>query len=72
MLNAQFHRGFTVEHMNAARANRMQMHFFYMQANDIVELDSDLYDFVLLIGGTQRARDRYRGRTSAKPFFKKD
>jgi pimeloyl-ACP methyl ester carboxylesterase len=72
MLNAQFHRGFTLEHMNAARANRMQMHFFYMQANDVVELDSDLYDFVLLIAGTQMARDRYRDRPSAaKPFFRK-
>jgi hypothetical protein len=72
MLNAQFHRGFTEEHMNGARANRMQMHFFYMQANDIIELDSDLYDFVLLIAGTQMARDRYRGRPSvAKPFFRK-
>jgi hypothetical protein len=71
MLNAQFHRIFTEEHMNAARFYRMLMHFFYMQANDIVELDSDLYDFVLLIGGTQKARERYRGRPSAKPFFKK-
>lgn len=72
LLNAQFHRGFTEEHMNAARAHRMLMHFFYMQANDIIELDSDLYDFVLLVAGTQRARDRYRGRLSSKPFFKKD
>lgn len=72
MLNAQFHRGFTLENMNVARANRMQMHFFYMQANDVVELDSDLYDFVLLIAGTQMARDRYRERpTAAKPFFRK-
>jgi hypothetical protein len=72
MLNAQFHRGFTLEHMEAARAHRMLMHFFYMQANDVVELDSDLYDFVLLIAGTQMARDRYRGRPSAtKPYFRK-
>ena len=71
MLNAQFHRIFTEEHMNQARFYRMLMHFFYMQANDIVELDSDLYDFVLLIGGTEKARDRYRGRPSSKPYFKK-
>jgi hypothetical protein len=71
MLNAQFHRIFTEDHMNKARFERMQMHFFYMQANDNPQIDSDLYDFVLLIGGPQKARERYRGRPSSKPFFKK-
>ncbi|MDB5523160.1 MAG: hypothetical protein JWM58_923 [Rhizobium sp.] len=70
-LNAQFHRIFTESHMNEARYARMLMHFFYLQANDNIELDSDLYDFVLLIGGTERARDRYGKRPNAKPFFRK-
>lgn len=70
-LNAQFHKMFTETHMNEARYQRMLMHFFYMQANENVELESDLYDFVLLIAGPQKARDRYRGRPNAKPFFRK-
>jgi hypothetical protein len=72
MLNAQFHKIFSAEHMNDARYYRMLMHFFYMQASDDPQLDSDLYDFVLLIGGTQKARDRYGARPSGKPFFRKE
>ncbi|MDO6965509.1 lipase family protein [Rhizobium alvei] len=71
-LNAQFHRIFSEEHMNAARFYRMLMHFYYLQAPDYPQLDTDLYDFVLLIAGTQKARDRYDARPSSKPFFKKD
>ena len=71
-LNAQFHRIFTEEHMNEARNQRMLLHFFYMQANDHPQLDTDLYDFVLLIGGTEKARDRYAARPSAKPFFRRE
>lgn len=71
-LNAQFHRAFSETHMNEARYARMLMHFFYLQANDTISVDSDLYDFVLLIAGAQSARERYRARPSAKPFFRKD
>lgn len=71
-LNAQFHKIFSEAHMSEARYYRMLMHFFYMQASDHPQIDSDLYDFVLLIGGTQKARDRYGNRPSCKPFFKKE
>ncbi|MBL0372534.1 alpha/beta hydrolase [Rhizobium sp. KVB221] len=71
-LNAQFHKIFSEDHMNEARYHRMLMHFFYMQASDNPDLDSDLYDFVLLISGTQKARERYGKRPSGKPFFRKE
>jgi Lipase (class 3) len=71
-LNAQFHRIFSQERMDMARFERMQMHFFYLQANDLPQIDTDLYDFVLLIGGTEKAADRYGHRPSGRPFFKKD
>lgn len=71
LLNAQFHRIFSEEHMNQARHYRMLMHFFYLHGNDHPQMDTDLYDFVLLIAGGQRARDRYRNRVSGKPFFRK-
>jgi pimeloyl-ACP methyl ester carboxylesterase len=70
-LNAQFHKIFTKAHMDEARNQRMIMHFFYLQANEIVDLDGDTYDFVLLIGGPQKARDRYDERPNAKPYFVK-
>lgn len=72
MLNAQFHKIHTVEHMNEARYHRMLMHFFYLHANGHPQIGTDLYDFVLLIAGNQRAVDRYRDRHSGKPYFKKE
>jgi pimeloyl-ACP methyl ester carboxylesterase len=68
-INAQFHKMFSRAHMDEARDHRMLMHFFYLQANENVELDGDLYDFVLLIGGPQSARARYRDRGNARPYF---
>lgn len=70
-LNAQFHKMFTRQHMDEARDHRMLMHFFYMQANENVELTGEIYDFILLIGGPQKARDRYHDRGNAKPYFTK-
>ena len=58
--------------MEEARFYRMLMHFYYLQSPDYPQLDTDLFDFVLLVGGTQRAGDRYSGRSSGKAFFKKD
>ena len=72
LLNAQFHKIFSEDHMNEARYQRMLMHFYYLQSPDFPQLDSDLYDFVLLIAGNEKAADRYRSRRSGKPFFKKD
>lgn len=72
LLNAQFHKIHTQEHMNEARYFRMLMHFFYLHANGHPQVGTDLYDFVLLIAGNQRAADRYRDRLSGKPYFRKD
>ena len=72
MLNAQFHKIHTQEHMDEARYHRMLMHFFYLHANGYPQIGTDLYDFVLLIAGNQRAADRYRDRQSGKPYFKKE
>lgn len=72
MLNAQFHRIHTEEHMNEARYFRMLMHFFYLHANGHPQIGTDLYDFVLLIAGNQSARERYRARQSGLPYFKKE
>jgi hypothetical protein len=69
MLNAQFHRIFSAERMNAARDRRMLMHFFYLEGSDYPQIDTDLYDFILLIAGTQTSRRRYQGRASGKPYF---
>jgi hypothetical protein len=72
MLNAQFHKIHTPEHMNEARYHRMLMHFFYLHANGHPQTGTDLYDFVLLIAGDQRAADRYATRRSGKPYFRKE
>jgi len=72
MLNAQFHKIHTAEHMNEARYFRMLMHFFYLHANGHPQIGTDLYDFVLLIAGNQSARERYSARHSGKPYFKKE
>jgi hypothetical protein len=72
MLNAQFHKIHTQEHMDEARYHRMLMHFFYLHANGHPQIGTDLYDFVLLIAGDQRAAERYAARDSGKPFFKKE
>ncbi|MGV3551404.1 lipase family protein [Rhizobium sp.] len=72
MLNAQFHKIHSQAHMDEARDDRMLMHFFYLHANGNPQIGTDLYDFVLLIAGNQRAADRYRDRPSGKPYFKKE
>ena len=72
LLNAQFHKIHTAEHMNEARYFRMLMHFFYLHANGHPQIGTDLYDFVLLIAGNQSARERYSARHSGKPYFKKE
>jgi len=73
LLNAQFHKIHTEEHMNEARYFRMLMHFFYLHANGHPQIGTDLYDFVLLIGGNERSRERYAARQSAvKPYFRKE
>lgn len=72
MLNAQFHKIHSQAHMDEARYDRMLMHFFYLHANGHPQIGTDLYDFVLLIAGNQRAADRYRDRQSGKPYFKKE
>jgi pimeloyl-ACP methyl ester carboxylesterase len=72
LLNAQFHKLFSEQHMAEARDYRMLMHFYYLQSPDFPQIGTDLYDFVLLIGGTEKASDRYAARESGKPFFRKD
>ncbi len=71
LLNAQFHRSFSDERMDAARYERMIMHFFYLQAPDKPQTKTSLYDFITLIAGPVAAAERYGARPSGNAFFRK-
>ncbi len=68
-LNAHFHKTFSPDRMNAARKERMIMHFFYLNSPDIAQLDTDFFDFISLIIGPISALARFGRRPSAKAFF---
>jgi pimeloyl-ACP methyl ester carboxylesterase len=71
LLNAQFHKLFLAETIEHSRRHPMEMHFLYLKASELPQLDTDLYDFFMLISGPVTAARRYRSRKSGSPFFRK-
>lgn len=73
LINAQFYKTFSHQRVEEGRADRMLMHFFYIQSPDHPQLDTDLYDFIAMIAGPKTLGERFGRRASAtRPFYRKE
>lgn len=62
LISAQFHKSIAADRMNAARRERMLMHFFYLDSPDYPDIHSGGYDFYSMLLGHMDMTSRFTRR----------
>jgi hypothetical protein len=72
LLNAQFHKTFAPERVDAAAKAPLDLHFLYFRATDIATTGGDLWDWPATLMDTRPVHARYAARTSQpSPYTKR-